>query len=67
MSESRDIELSPYERAVVICANCRESDMLYKDAHCIFCHRCGPSVTVTTRDIGKHLSAKDLRKPGDRP
>lgn len=48
-------ELTPYEKAAIICAECEKSDRLYKDAHGIFCSRCGPSAPVKARNIGGHV------------
>jgi hypothetical protein len=43
--------LTGYELRVMVCSECRSGDHLYKDAHGIFCRRCGPSVPVTTKAL----------------
>jgi hypothetical protein len=49
--------LSAYEKASVVCRGCGQADQLYKDAHGIFCHRCGPSVPMAERTVFQRVSA----------
>ena len=49
LAGERDFTVTDEERRTLMCSQCGKSDEFYKDAHGIFCRRCGPSVHVVNR------------------
>ncbi|EFL88347.1 hypothetical protein R2A130_3514 [Ahrensia sp. R2A130] len=43
--------LYEFEKRTLECKSCNKRDELYRDAHGIFCKRCGPNVPVVFRSL----------------